>query len=43
VSAEFAILEPHEILTHNLDELRQLALERKDKRPDRAAGAGGGA
>lgn len=38
VDAEFALLDPRDIMTKDLDELRALALEKKEKHADRQAG-----
>jgi hypothetical protein len=38
VDADFALLDPRDILTKDLDELRQLVLEKKEKQAERQAG-----
>lgn len=39
VDADFALLDPRDIITKDLDELRMLALEKKEKQAEKSAGA----
>jgi hypothetical protein len=39
VDADFAMLDPRDIITKDLDELRLLALEKKEKQAEKSAGA----
>jgi hypothetical protein len=38
VDADFALLDPRDIITKDLDELRMLALEKKEKQAEKSAG-----
>lgn len=39
MDADFALLDPRDIITKDLDELRMLALEKKEKQAEKTAGA----